>query len=29
MVKDAEKRGILKKDKSIIIEPTSRNTGLH
>lgn len=28
MVKDAERRGILKKDKSIIIEPTSGNTGI-
>lgn len=28
MVKDAEERGILKKDKSIIIEPTSGNTGI-
>lgn len=28
MVKDAERRGILKKNKSIIIEPTSGNTGI-
>ncbi|MEO9319046.1 MAG: cysteine synthase family protein [Nitrososphaera sp.] len=28
MVKDAERRGILKKDRSIIIEPTSGNTGI-
>src|SRR5690348_13505761 len=28
MVKDAENKGILKKDKSIIIEPTSGNTGI-
>lgn len=28
MVKDAERKGILKKDKSIIIEPTSGNTGI-
>ena len=28
MVKDAERKGMLKKDKSIIIEPTSGNTGI-
>src|ERR687885_2816839 len=28
MIKDAERKGILKKDKSIIIEPSSGNTGI-
>ena len=28
MIKDAEEKNILKKDKSIIIEPTSGNTGI-
>jgi cysteine synthase B len=28
MIKDAERKGVLKKDKSIIIEPSSGNTGI-
>src|SRR5215212_9973362 len=28
IIKDAEEKGVLKKDKSIIIEPTSGNTGI-
>ena len=28
MIKHAERKGILKKDKSIIIEPSSGNTGI-